>query len=163
GYVSSHAEIVELLRQRSRPYLFSNAVAPAVVAGSLAALDLVAGSDDQRAALRRNTTLFRRRMADEGFDVLPGEHPIAPVMFGDGPRLGEAMARRFGRDGYTVGLIARDEERLVALAERLGADGITASWHTAHVAEPVDLRAAVDALVDDAGRVDVVLHNISAW
>jgi glycine C-acetyltransferase len=71
GYVSSHAEIVELLRQRSRPYLFSNAVAPAVVAGSLAAIDLVAGSDDQRAALRANTALFRRRMADEGFDLLP--------------------------------------------------------------------------------------------
>ena len=83
GYISAHAEIVELLRQRSRPYLFSNAVAPAVVAGSLAALDLVAGSADARETLRGNTTLFRRRMADEGFDVLPGEHPIAPVMFGD--------------------------------------------------------------------------------
>ena len=83
GYVSARAEIVELLRQRSRPYLFSNAVAPAVVAGSLAALELVAGSGEQRAALSRNTEVFRRRMADEGFDVLPGEHPIVPVMFGD--------------------------------------------------------------------------------
>jgi len=83
GYVSGHAEIVDLLRQRSRPYLFSNAVAPSVVAGSLAALDLVAASDEPRAALRRNTELFRRRMDDEGFDVLPGEHPIVPVMFGD--------------------------------------------------------------------------------
>ncbi|HEY3715548.1 MAG TPA: glycine C-acetyltransferase [Jatrophihabitantaceae bacterium] len=83
GYVSGHAEIVELLRQRSRPYLFSNAVAPSVAAGSLAALDLVAASDEPRAALRRNTELFRRRMDDEGFDVLPGEHPIVPVMFGD--------------------------------------------------------------------------------
>jgi glycine C-acetyltransferase len=83
GYVSARAEIVELLRQRSRPYLFSNAVAPAMVAGSLAAIDLVAGSDEQRAALRGNTELFRRRMGEEGFDVLPGEHPIVPVMFGD--------------------------------------------------------------------------------
>ena len=83
GYVSADAEIVELLRQRSRPYLFSNAVAPAVVAGSLAALELVAGGGEQRAALSRNTEVFRRRMADEGFDVLPGEHPIVPVMFGD--------------------------------------------------------------------------------
>jgi glycine C-acetyltransferase len=83
GYISAHAEIVELLRQRSRPYLFSNAVAPAVVAGSLAALDLVASSTDARSALRRNSELFRRRMAEEGFDVLAGEHPIAPVMFGD--------------------------------------------------------------------------------
>jgi glycine C-acetyltransferase len=94
GYISAHAEIVELLRQRSRPYLFSNAVAPAVVAGSIAALDLVAGSGDDRAALRRNTALFRRRMAEERFDVLPGEHPISPVMFGDAAlagRMAEAM------------------------------------------------------------------------
>ncbi|MCL2781421.1 MAG: glycine C-acetyltransferase [Actinomycetia bacterium] len=83
GYLSGRAEIVELLRQRSRPYLFSNAVAPAVVAGSLAALDLVAGGGPQRAALTANTVLFRRLMAEEGFDVLPGEHPICPVMFGD--------------------------------------------------------------------------------
>ena len=94
GYISAHAEIVELLRQRSRPYLFSNAVAPAVVAGSLAALDLVAGSAEARETLRGNTTLFRRRMGEEGFDVLPGEHPIAPVMFGDAAlaaRIAEAM------------------------------------------------------------------------
>jgi glycine C-acetyltransferase len=83
GYISGRGEIVELLRQRSRPYLFSNAVAPAVVAGSLAALDLVAGSTDARAQLGVNTATFRRRMAEEGFDILPGEHPIVPVMFGD--------------------------------------------------------------------------------
>jgi glycine C-acetyltransferase len=94
GYISARAEIVELLRQRSRPYLFSNAVAPAVVAGSLAALELVAGSDDQRAALRGNTALFRQRMTAEGFDLLPGEHPITPVMFGDAAlaaRMAEAV------------------------------------------------------------------------
>src|SRR5689334_869977 len=94
GYVSARAEIVELLRQRSRPYLFSNAVAPSVVAGSLAALDLVAGSDDARAQLRANTAQFRRRMTEEGFDVLPGEHPITPVMFGDAAlaaRIADAM------------------------------------------------------------------------
>jgi glycine C-acetyltransferase len=94
GYISARAEIVDLLRQRSRPYLFSNAVAPSVVAGSLAALDLVATSDDARSALRANTELFRRRMAEEGFDILPGEHPIVPVMFGDATlagRMAEAM------------------------------------------------------------------------
>jgi glycine C-acetyltransferase len=94
GYISSHAEIVELLRQRSRPYLFSNAVAPSVVAGSLAALDLVAGSAEPRDALRRNTALFRQRMSAEGFDLLPGEHPITPVMFGDAAlavRIADAM------------------------------------------------------------------------
>jgi glycine C-acetyltransferase len=83
GYASARAEIVELLRQRSRPYLFSNAVAPAVVAGSLAALDLVADSGEARDALRRNTSQFRARMGEEGFDALPGDHPIVPVMFGD--------------------------------------------------------------------------------
>jgi glycine C-acetyltransferase len=94
GYIAARAEIVELLRQRSRPYLFSNAVAPSVVAGSLAALDVVATSDDARSALRDNTALFRRRMAEEGFDVLPGEHPITPVMFGDAAlaaRIADAM------------------------------------------------------------------------
>jgi glycine C-acetyltransferase len=83
GYVSSHAEIVAVLRQRSRPYLFSNTVAPAVVAGTLAALDLVAESGEGRAVLQRNAELFRRRMTEQGFDLLPGEHPIIPVMFGD--------------------------------------------------------------------------------
>ncbi len=94
GYISARAEIVELLRQRSRPYLFSNAVAPSVVAGSLAALDLVAGSDDARAQLRANTEQFRRRIAEESFDVLPGEHPITPVMLGDAAlaaRIADAM------------------------------------------------------------------------
>jgi glycine C-acetyltransferase len=101
GYVSSRAEIVELLRQRSRPYLFSNAVAPPVVAGSLAALDLVAGSDAARSALRANTALFRDSMTDAGFDVLPGEHPIVPVMFGDAS-LAAAMAEAMLAEGVYV-------------------------------------------------------------
>jgi glycine C-acetyltransferase len=83
GYVSARAEIVELLRQRARPYLFSNAVAPSVVAGSLAALDLVTGSSEQRAQLQANAALFRQLMTDAGFDLLPGGHAIVPVMFGD--------------------------------------------------------------------------------
>jgi glycine C-acetyltransferase len=102
GYVSARAEIVELLRQRSRPYLFSNAVAPAVVAGSLAALDLVAGSGEQRAALSRNTEVFRRRMVDEGFDVLPGEHPIVPVMFGDAALAARIADVMLGEGVYVI-------------------------------------------------------------
>ncbi|MPZ94819.1 MAG: glycine C-acetyltransferase [Propionibacteriales bacterium] len=88
GYVSTHREIVDLLRQRSRPYLFSNAVAPTVAAGSMAALDLVASSGEARATLRRNTELFRSLMTGAGFDLLPGTHPITPVMFpgADGAR-----------------------------------------------------------------------------
>ncbi|HEY2296298.1 MAG TPA: glycine C-acetyltransferase [Jatrophihabitans sp.] len=102
GYISARAEIVELLRQRSRPYLFSNAVAPAVVAGSLAALDLVASSDDARAQLRANTKLFRRRMADEGFDILAGEHPITPVMFGDAVVAGRIADEMLAHGVYVI-------------------------------------------------------------
>jgi glycine C-acetyltransferase len=94
GYISARQEIVDLLRQRSRPYLFSNAVAPSVVAGSLAALDLVAGSADLREQLRANTMSFRSAMVEEGFDVLAGEHPIVPIMFGDAAlaaRVADAM------------------------------------------------------------------------
>jgi glycine C-acetyltransferase len=94
GYVSGRAEIVELLRQRARPYLFSNAVAPATVAGSLAALDLVTSGAGQRDQLRSNAALFRRLMTEAGFDLLPGEHPIVPVMFGDAVlagRIADAM------------------------------------------------------------------------
>ena len=83
GYISAHQEIVELLRQRARPYLFSNSIPPTVVAGSLAALDLVSFGQELRAALHRNAANFRAQMTDAGFNLLPGEHPIIPVMFAD--------------------------------------------------------------------------------
>jgi glycine C-acetyltransferase len=83
GYVSGRREIVELLRQRSRPYLFSNSVAPSVVAASVRALELIETSAELRDNLRENTAHFRSRMGELGFDVLPGEHPIVPVMIGD--------------------------------------------------------------------------------
>jgi glycine C-acetyltransferase len=102
GYVSARAEIVELLRQRSRPYLFSNTVAPAVVAGTLAALQLVEHSSAGRQALRRNAELFRRRMTEEGFDLLDGEHPIVPVMFGDAARAAKVAEAMLQQDVYVV-------------------------------------------------------------
>ncbi|HZP06958.1 MAG TPA: glycine C-acetyltransferase [Terracidiphilus sp.] len=83
GYTSGRKEIIELLRQRSRPYLFSNSVAPPIVAASLKVLDLLQESGDLRQRLHENTLFFRQRMVDAGFNVLPGEHPIVPVMFGD--------------------------------------------------------------------------------
>lgn len=83
GYVSSRQEVVDLLRQRARPYLFSNTLAPSIVAGTLAALDLLEQSDELRARLVSNAALFRELMTEAGFDLLPGEHPIVPVMFGD--------------------------------------------------------------------------------
>jgi glycine C-acetyltransferase len=102
GYIAARAEIVELLRQRSRPYLFSNAVAPSVVAGSLAALELVASSDEARSTLRENTALFRRRMTEEGFDVLEGEHPITPVMFGDAVLAGRMAEEMLAHGVYVI-------------------------------------------------------------
>ncbi len=83
GYTSGRREIVELLRQRSRPYLFSNTIAPPIVAASLKVLELLSSTDKLRARLSANTALFRRRITELGFEVLPGEHPIVPVMFGD--------------------------------------------------------------------------------
>jgi len=94
GYVSGRAEIVELLRQRSRPYLFSNSLAPSIVAASLKVLDLLAESDDLLVRLRDNTAFFRERLAELGLDVLPGDHPIVPVMLGDAllaGRMAEAL------------------------------------------------------------------------
>lgn len=83
GYVSGRREIVALLRQRSRPYLFSNSLAPVLAGAALEALRLVAAGDDLRDRLRNNTLFFREALAGEGFDLLPGGHPIVPVMFGE--------------------------------------------------------------------------------
>ena len=83
GYTSGHKEIIDMLRQRSRPYLFSNSVAPPIVAASLKVLDLVAESSILRERLHDNTRLFREGITRAGFDILPGDHPIVPVIFGD--------------------------------------------------------------------------------
>ena len=83
GYVSARQEIVDLLRQKARPYLFSNTLAPAIVAGTMTALDLLAESGELRETLVHNAERFRTAMAAAGFDLLPGEHAIVPVMFGD--------------------------------------------------------------------------------
>ncbi|GAA5029396.1 glycine C-acetyltransferase [Actinopolymorpha pittospori] len=92
GYTSARGEIVELLRQRSRPYLFSNSLAPAIAAASIRVFDLLDSSDELRRQLRENTAFFRQRLVEEGFEVLPGEHPIIPVMFGDAVLAGRMAA-----------------------------------------------------------------------
>ncbi len=102
GYVSGRREIVELLRQRARPYLFSNSLAPPVVAASLAALDLIGSSGDLRDRLRENTAHFRARMSELGFDILPGEHPIVPVMIGDELEAAAFAERLAGLGVYAV-------------------------------------------------------------
>ncbi len=83
GYTSAKKEIVELLRQRSRPYLFSNSVAPPIVAASIKAIDLLTESTELRDRLSENTIFFRKELSKIGLNILPGEHPIVPVMFGD--------------------------------------------------------------------------------
>ena len=103
GYTSGRQEIIDLLRQRSRPYLFSNSVAPAVVGASLAVLDLLEGGDDLRARLRENTSWFRTQMTELGFDVLPGDHPIVPVMIGDAARASRMADVLLGKGIYVIG------------------------------------------------------------
>ncbi|MGI9054833.1 MAG: glycine C-acetyltransferase [Pyrinomonadaceae bacterium] len=83
GYTSGKKEIVEMLRQRSRPYLFSNSVAPPIVGASIAAIDMLRETTELRDKLMENTRFFREEIAKTGLEVLPGEHPIVPVMFGD--------------------------------------------------------------------------------
>ncbi|HEX7404676.1 MAG TPA: glycine C-acetyltransferase [Candidatus Nanopelagicaceae bacterium] len=102
GYVSGRVEIIAMLRQRARPYLFSNSLAPAVVAGTLAAIDLVDASQDLRMQLQANAALFRRRMVQEGFDLLEGEHPIVPVMFGDATLAGQMADRMLDHGVYVT-------------------------------------------------------------
>jgi glycine C-acetyltransferase len=103
GFTSGRPPIIDLLRQRSRPYLFSNSVAPAVVGASLKVLELLESGDDLRARLRENTALFRERMAGLGFDILPGDHPIVPVMIGDAARAAKLADLLLGKGVYVIG------------------------------------------------------------
>ncbi|KAA0013053.1 glycine C-acetyltransferase [Billgrantia pellis] len=99
GYTSGKREVIELLRQRSRPYLFSNTVAPPVVAGALKAIELAAESHELRERLRENTAFFRNGLERLGFELLPGEHPIVPVMLHDA-----GLAGRFAEEMLKEGV-----------------------------------------------------------
>ncbi len=97
GYTSGRKEIIDLLRQRSRPYLFSNSVAPPIVTAAIAAVDMLTASTELRDRLMDNTRYFREKLSSIGLDVVPGEHPIVPVMFGDAvlaTKMAEAMLKR---------------------------------------------------------------------
>ncbi len=103
GFTSGHKEIIAMLRQRSRPYLFSNTLAPAVAAGSLKAIELLTASTDLLDRLADNTRYFREKIAQTGLKVLPGDHPITPVMLGEA-QLAQEMAQRLLTKGlYVIG------------------------------------------------------------
>ena len=116
GYTSAHKEIVDWLRQRSRPYLFSNTLAPVVAATSLAALDLLEGSDTLRKRLIENGHYFRTGLQQLGFTLVEGEHPIVPVMLGEAA-LAQQMAERLLKEGiYVIGfsfpVVPKDKARI---------------------------------------------------
>ena len=103
GYTSGRKEIIDLLRQRSRPYLFSNTLAPVITGASLAALQLLKRSTDLRDTLEANTRYFRVAMTEAGFDIAPGEHPIVPVMLGDAALAARFAAAMLEQGIYVVG------------------------------------------------------------
>ena len=103
GFTTGRSEIIDLLRQRSRPYLFSNTVAPSIVSASLKALEMITASTALRDKLEENTRYFRAKMATVGFDIPSGDHPIVPIMLGDA-RLAQQMAARLLEKGvYVIG------------------------------------------------------------
>jgi glycine C-acetyltransferase len=103
GYTTGRKEIIELLRQRSRPYLFSNSVSPAIVAASLTVLDLLQESPELRERLMANTRFFRERMTALGFSILPGEHPIVPIMIGDAALATQMADALLAKGIYVIG------------------------------------------------------------
>ncbi len=103
GYTSARREIVDLLRQRSRPYLFSNSVAPPIVAASVRAIELLSESTELRDRLEANTKFFREAMTASGFDILPGNHPIVPIMLGEARRATEMADALLARGVYVIG------------------------------------------------------------
>jgi glycine C-acetyltransferase len=138
GYVSGRKELVAMLRQRSRPYLFSNSVAPPIVAASLKVLELIKSAGELRRRLRDNTAFFRKQMTEAGFDILPGEHPIVPVMIGDAS-LAARMAEIMLEKGVYV----------IAFSYPVVPQGkarIRAQVSAAH--SPTDLERAVKAFVE---------------
>ena len=116
GYTSGRKEIVDMLRQRSRPYLFSNTVAPSIIKASIKVIDLLSESDDLRVKLEENTSFFRKEISKLGFDILPGIHPIVPVMLGDAKLAQKMAARLLDKGVYVIGfsfpVVPKDKARI---------------------------------------------------
>jgi len=146
GYTSARTEIVEWLRQRSRPYLFSNTLAPVIASTSLKVLDMLEGQSDLRTRLRRNTKHFRKRMPELGFEILPGEHPIAPVMLRD-PILAQKFARELKKRGVFVTAFSYP-------VVPKGKDRIRTQMSAAHSLEELD--KAIDAFAEVGRELKVI-------
>jgi glycine C-acetyltransferase len=146
GYTSARTEIVEWLRQRSRPYLFSNTLAPVIAQTSLKVLDLLEGQSDLRTRLRRNTAHFRTKMNVLGFEILPGEHPIAPVMLRD-PILAQKFAAELNKRGVFVTAFSFP-------VVPKGKDRIRTQMSAAHSIEQLD--KAIDAFAEVGRLLSVI-------
>ena len=140
GYISGRKEIVALLRQRSRPYLFSNSLAPVIVAGSIAALNLLSGSTELRDKLAKNTALFRAGLAAAGLLPKLGTHPIVPVMLGDAALAQTFAARMLARGVYVVSFSYP--------VVPMGAARIRAQVSAAHSEEDLEMAVAAFAAVN---------------
>jgi len=103
GYTSARKEIIDLLRQRSRPYLFSNSLPPPIVAASLKAIELLQRSTELRDKLEANTKYFRAAMTDAGFNIVPGQHPITPIMLGDAVVAAKMAEKMLEKGVYVIG------------------------------------------------------------
>ncbi|MFT5611251.1 MAG: glycine C-acetyltransferase [Polaribacter sp.] len=146
GFTSGKKEVVEWLRQRSRPYLFSNSLAPAIVNASIRVIDLLADGDELRDAVKRNSTHFRKRMSEAGFTLAGADHAIIPVMLGDAKLAGEMAARMLQEGVYVVGfsfpVVPQDKAR------------IRVQMSAAHSVEQVDF--AIDAFIRVGKQMSVI-------
>lgn len=146
GYTCGKREVVEWLRQRSRPYLFSNTLAPVIAATSLKVLDMLEASTERRDRLENNARHFRARMSNAGFDLLTGEHPIIPVMLRD-PKLAQDMARRLDAKGVYVAPFS------FPVVPR-GQDRIRTQMSAAH--SPEELDRAIDAFIEVGREMELI-------
>jgi glycine C-acetyltransferase len=146
GYTCARAEVINWLRQRSRPYLFSNTLAPVIAATSIKVLDMLEASTERRGVLMRNATHFRDKMGAAGFDLLPGEHPIIPVMLRD-PKLAQDMARGLGARGVYVAPFS------FPVAPK-GQDRIRTQMSAAHAIDELD--QAIAAFVETGRELGLI-------
>ena len=139
GFTSARQEIVELLRQRSRPYLFSNTLAPSIVGASIAVLDRLSHTTELRDKLEENTRYFRQKMTEAGFDIKPGEHPIVPIMLYDAPLAQQFATKLLERGIYVIGfyypVVPKGQARIRVQ--------ISAAHERAHINQAIDAFIAV--------------------